>query len=408
MRPTSRLALAAACACALAVPAVLAAAPVPTTIRVEGAAATILPETAVTLDDTPGASLTVRDTLDADTVTVPATSATAQLGAATAAAGLPLGLQIFAGLGSFATQIGPDAQPSGTFTPGVTPTWRLKIGHRVSDVGQDAALLAPGSTVLWSFGPSFEERELDLAVSADRVSAGGRFDVSVVSYDNAGTPVPAAGAEVHYGDQAAIADDAGRVSFSGTGEGVKLVTATRAGEVRSPARTVCSFAANPAVCNLPPAAQPGAPAPAATGTTAPAATASGAQTADSTPAGSRIGYPLAGRRYLKVRAVRGQAGPDRSDVARVEVALAQRVGTQCRFRGPGGRFGVPTACARQRFLRARSAGGNWLLPLGRGLRPGLYRVWSRAVDGAGNRESVGIAGVNTLQFRVGRARSASR
>jgi hypothetical protein len=408
MRPTPRLALAAACACCLAVPAVLAAAPVPTTIRVEGASATILPETAVTLDDTAGATVTVRDTLDTDTITVPATSATAQLGAATAAAGLPLGLQIFSGLGSFATQIGPDAQPSGTFTPGVTPTWRLKVGHKASDLGQDAALLAAGSTVLWSFGPDFDERELDLAVSADRVGAGGRFDVSVVSYDNAGTPVPAAGAEVHYGDQAAIADDAGRVSFSATGEGVKLVTATRAGEVRSPARTVCSFAANPAVCNLPPAPQPGAPAAAAPTTSAPTATVTGTQTADTTPAGSRIGYPLAGRRYLVVRAVRGQSGPDRSDVARVEVAVAQRVGTQCRFRGPGGRFGAPTACARQRYVPARSAGGNWLLPLGRGLRPGLYRVWSRATDGAGNRESVGIAGVNTLQFRVGPARSASR
>jgi hypothetical protein len=103
-----------------------------------------------------------------------------------------------------------------------------------------------------------------------------------------------------------------------------------------------------------------------------------------------------------VVAIRGVAGPDRSDVARVEVALARRVGTQCRFRARSGGLTAPRPCSRQLYLRARTAGGNWTLGLGKGLAPGLWRVWSRAVDGAGNRERVGLSRVNSGQFRVER------
>ncbi|MBJ7456554.1 MAG: hypothetical protein JHC74_10895, partial [Thermoleophilia bacterium] len=43
----------------------------------------------------------------------------------------------------------------------------------------------------------------------------------------------------------------------------------------------------------------------------------------------------------------------------------------------------------------------WSLALGRtGLAPGLWRVWSRATDGAGNVEGIGLPRVNTGQFRV--------
>jgi hypothetical protein len=87
-------------------------------------------------------------------------------------------------------------------------------------------------------------------------------------------------------------------------------------------------------------------------------------------------------------------------VARVEVAVARRVGTQCRFRAGSGGLTRPRPCSQRLFLRARSAGGNWVLGLGRGLAPGLWRVWSRATDGAGNTERLGLARVNTGQFRV--------
>ncbi len=68
-----------------------------------------------------------------------------------------------------------------------------------------------------------------------------------------------------------------------------------------------------------------------------------------------------------------------------------------------GQPAAPRACRARLYLGARSAGGNWSLPLRRGLAPGIWRVWSRATDGAGNLESVGLPRVNTGQFRVKRA-----
>ncbi len=103
---------------------------------------------------------------------------------------------------------------------------------------------------------------------------------------------------------------------------------------------------------------------------------------------------------VSARAIRGTAGPDRSDVAHVEVALARRVGTLCRFRSRSGGLSKPRSCTRRAYLPARAAGGSWALGLGRGLAPGIWRVWSRATDGAGNVEDVGLARVNTGQFRV--------
>ena len=129
------------------------------------------------------------------------------------------------------------------------------------------------------------------------------------------------------------------------------------------------------------------------------AAAAGQLQADLVAPGSRITFPRPGTRR-RVRALAGVAGPDRSDLRGVEVALAQRVGTLCRFRRADGRLEAPGPCRTPRFLPARASGGAWLMGLRRDLAPGLWRVWSRATDGAGNRESVGIAGVNTLQFRV--------
>jgi hypothetical protein len=150
---------------------------------------------------------------------------------------------------------------------------------------------------------------------------------------------------------------------------------------------VCSYAGDPSVCNLP--AAPGG---------------SAAATGDTVPPGSRVTFPRLGRRAAAVRGVSGVAGPDRSDVAKVEVSLARRVGTQCRFRTKTGSLTAPRACTARLYLKARSSGGNWTLPLRRPLAPGAWRIWVRATDGAGNVEKVGIARVNSGTFTVGRPR----
>lgn len=368
------------------------------TIRVEGAGSTLLPETAVTLDPAP---VVLRDAADTDTLSVPGLSASAQLGRATQAAGLPLGFQLFdfgGGPTSFVTRIGADEMPAS-----FSPAWRVTVDHVAPSVGADQVTLADGDRAVWAFVPDFAARELDLSVSGDVVERGRPFDVTVQSYATDGSAVPATGASVVYGGVTRTASAGGRVTFTATGTGPQAVTATRPGEVRSPARAVCTTAGDPSVCSLSvPAAAPTSPlittpppVPDATGT------ATGGP-ADTVPPGSRIVDPRPGVAGGRVRSLAGTAGPDRSDVSRVEVAVARRVGTQCRPLGRRGRLGRLGPCTRRVWLRARVSGEAWQLPLRRPLAPGVWRAWSRATDGAGNVERVPLNGVNAMTFRVTR------
>jgi hypothetical protein len=377
VRTSLRATLAAACAAGLA--AAPAATALDTTIRVEGASANLIPESAIPIEGSGTATVFDRNFAPVD---VSRASAFWQLYRATSSTGLGLGFEHFPAFSAVLVQrVGPDENAGSV-------GWQYRVGHVAPPVGADQRALAQGDSVLWYYGASDGARELDVAPSSDRVAAGGTFGVAVTSYAADGAAQPGAGATVTYGGAAATADAAGRATFVAQAAGTRAVSATRAGDIRSAARQVCSYAGDPSVCNLPPAAAAGGSA-AATGE-------------DAVAPGSRITHPRIGSRPRVVKAIRGVAGPDRSDVARVEVALARRVGTQCRFRARSGGLTAPRPCSRQLWLRARSAGGNWTLGLGRGLAPGLWRVWSRAVDGAGNREGVGLARVNGGQFRVER------
>jgi hypothetical protein len=385
MTAFARRALTVACAAGLALPAAaLAAAP---TVRVEGADATLLAETARAGGPAP---VTVRDAFDADTITVAGTSATAQLAAAATAAGLPLGFSVFdfGGPSSFITRIGGEAMPASG-----TPAWRLTVNHTAPQVGADAVTLADGDRAVWALVSDFEARELDVSVSSDLVTVGAAFEATVTSHATDGTSRPAAGATVTYGGVTRTAGPTGRVAFTTAAPGAQSVLATAPGQVRGPARAVCAVAGDPAVCGLPAAG--GAPSGTPAGTADPA---------DRTAPGSRITSPRLGARLRAVRGIAGVAGPDRSDIARVEVALARRVGTLCRFAGPRGRLGAPVPCTARVWLPARSAGGNWAFAPRRPLGAGTWRVWSRATDGAGNVESVGIARASTGQFTIGARR----
>ena len=372
-----------AIAAALALPALAAGAPISTVIRVEGSAANILSERSVIVDDAMGATVVVNDTTDADTITVPAASATAQLAKATKDAGIPFGFQIFnfGGPSSFTTRVGPDSSP-----PSLDPAFRLKVNNVTASVGADSVTLKAGDVVTWAFLPFAQSsaRELDLAVPGDKFPQGQTFTVTVRSFDDAGAVIPAAGAMIRYGDQTATTDTSGKVTLLATGVGVKQVSATRPGEVRSQARAICSFTDDPTVCDLPAIPAPVAP----------------PGTFDTVAPGSVIASPVSGQRYRALRTLRGSAGPDRSDISAVEVAVARRVGTLCRFMGPKGGFAAARSCVNRRFIPARSSGGRWLLQLPVALPAGKYRAWSRAVDGAGNRESVGISTVNAISFTI--------
>jgi hypothetical protein len=376
VRTTHRVLLAAACAAGLAAPPLATA--LDTTIRVEGAAANLVPESAIPIEG--AGTATVFDANFAS-VDVSRGSAFWQLYRATASTGLGLGFEYFPAFSSILVQrIGPDANAGAV-------GWQFRVDHVAPPVGADQTPLAQGDSVLWYYGAPDGARELDVAPSSDRVAAGSSFGVAVTSHAADGSSAPGAGATVTYGGASAVADAAGRVSFVAQAAGSRTVAATRAGDIRSAARAVCSYADDPAACNLP---------------SAPASAAAAGAGGDTVAPGSRITSPRIGSRSRLVRVIRGVAGPDRSDVARVEVALARRVGTQCRFRARSGGLTEPRPCSRQLYVAARSSGGEWALGLGKGLRPGIWRVWSRAVDGAGNRERVALARVNGGQFRVAR------
>lgn len=375
MRIAVRASLAAACVAGLvAAPAAL---PIDTVIRIEGSTANLVPESAIPIEGAGTARV-----FDSQFASVDVSHASAfwQLYRATSATGLGLGFTYFPAFSAVLVEkIGAD-QNAGS------AGWQYRVGHVAPAVGASSFALKQGDSVLWYYGGADGARELDVTPSSDRVSTGASFTVTVTSYGADGAAEPGAGGAVRYGTTAATADAAGRATFVAQGAGTQTVSATRAGDIRSAARSVCSFGADPTVCNL-----PASPGPAG------AAAASG----DDVAPGSRIVFPRIGTTHLSVRAIRGVAGPDRSDVAGVEVALARRVGTLCRFRARSGGLTTPRACAARLYVRARTAGSNWTLPVGRGLAPGTWRVWSRATDGAGNLEGIGLARVNTGVFRVG-------
>ena len=111
MRPILRSALAAACLAGLTAPAALWAAPLDTTIRVEGSTSTIIPESAVVIDSEGTETLFS----GAQSVTTPRSSAFWQLARATQTAALPFGFQVF-DLGSEGPQehqVANNVQPAG-------------------------------------------------------------------------------------------------------------------------------------------------------------------------------------------------------------------------------------------------------------------------------------------------------
>ncbi|HTI34040.1 MAG TPA: DUF4430 domain-containing protein, partial [Miltoncostaea sp.] len=298
MRISLRASLAAACAAGLvAAPAAL---PLDTVIRVEGSSANLIPESAIPIEG--DGTATVFDS-QFQSVDVSRASAFWQLYRATSSTGLGLSFTYFPAFqSSLVEKIGADANAG-------TAGWQFRVDHVSPPVGADATTLKQGDQVLWYYGAADGARELDVTPSADRVPAGTSFTVKVASYGADGAAAPGTGAVVKYGGATATAGADGQVSFIAQGAGTQAVSATRAGDIRSAARGVCAFGADPAVCNLP--AQP-APAGVATAT------------GDTVAPGSRVTFPRLGGRAAAVRGISGVAGPDRSDVATVEVALARR------------------------------------------------------------------------------------
>jgi DNA-binding beta-propeller fold protein YncE len=115
---------------------------------------------------------------------------------------------------------------------------------------------------------------------------------------------------------------------------------------------------------------------------------------------SRIVSPAA-RGYSRARPptlIAGSARGDTLGLARVEVAVARRVGAgRCRWYRPGGSFGRATACDRPSWLRARGT-RSWSRRVQIRAR-GSYLIVSRAVQRGGVVEAP-LARANTRTIRL--------
>ena len=122
-------------------------------------------------------------------------------------------------------------------SPPPTAFWALKVNQTLAAVGFGAAPVTSSSHVLvyyTTFDPETfaTQPTLGLNASAGHVTAGSRVTFAVQSYDDAGTPTPAAGAWVWVNGVASQADATGHVTVR-LATGLYQVRSTMPGAIRS-------------------------------------------------------------------------------------------------------------------------------------------------------------------------------
>jgi hypothetical protein len=275
--------------------------------------------------------------------------------------------------------------------PSANDYWRLVVNGKDSPTGFGGTALRNGDRVD-VIATDFTQPEaplVTLAPSATAVADGSAFTVQVTSLDTSGfgTTGPGANAVVSYGTQQATAGADGTVSFVATGTGYTSLSATLAGATSSQVTSICAYGADPTVCSLPAPAVPATPAAAVAtaAATTPVAAASTAG-ADRIAPSSRFTLAFSLGKVKTVKRLVGVTAPDRSDIASVSYALAQRVGTLCRFRKANGSLAAAGSCAKAIWLPATGR-AFWHVTFTKPLAAGRWRAFSRATDGAGNVEA---------------------
>ena len=385
---------------ALAGPA-LAAGPADVTVRVEGAASTLVPRTAVRTDTTP----VNKDGQPGHTCT-----GTGAAGALEKATGGDWNGPWFDGLGYAVNTIKGEthAYPAPEY-------FSLWINHRSASEGVcgTTAELQQGDDVLFFVDRCVADPVtflctnspvLPLGLSTPRsVTPGAPFNVSVVEYAADGTPSPVAGATVSGGDAPATTNAVGNATVTVSAAGPFSLRATKANRAPSASEPACATSGADGRCG---ATIPGAAAPVAAGQ-APCAT-NGRDgrcgSADrEAPAVAITGIREQHRfaRGKGPRRITASITPDPSGLQVVKLRLTRRVGPRCTY----------YSARSERFRRAPcgvnrspwSAIGDrqevdYLLP--RKLPRGRYVLDVNAVDKAFNRDDARRRGGNRVVFHV--------
>jgi uncharacterized protein DUF4430 len=335
-----------------------AASPATVTVRVEGAASTLVDTARVTTTAAP-VSKAGHD--------CSGTSAGGALDRATAG---NWDASYFDGVGHFVTTIMGE-KPAGT------AYWSLWINHKLSQLGACAAELQEGDDVLFvpttcdDFQPPdiCRDQVRPLALTAPAtVVTNTSAQVTVVRYDENGATAPVEGASVG----GAVTDAAGHATLSFPAGGKVVLKASKPGFARSESEVV-DVVSSQVPGNIP--------------------------FVDRTP-------PTASLTGLKdhvvlsrgPRELRGSFGADPSGIRTVKLRLTKRLGTRCWYFSGGKERFVGTRCGRGAYFSIGDrAGWSYLLParLGRG----RYVLDAIAIDGAGNRTPL-ARGTTRVVFTV--------
>lgn len=363
----------------------LAAGPATVTVRVEGAAQTLVPPTTVTTTATP----VVKNGNSEDTC--PGSSAAGALNLATS--GNWNGTW-FTGLGYSVETIEGESH---LFEAGVPANyfWSFWFNNKASTVGVCQAELNSGDSILF-FPECFSESGAcpptpnPLAIVAPAsVAAGSPFTVEVTSYANAtGSASPAVGATVSGEGTSATTDSTGHATLSFSKPGFLTLRASATNSVRTETN-VCVYSPKEGGCNLPP--QTGSP------------TSSGPTSGAGSGGSSFFGNPYKGpyaivakatnlvekHVYSRGDAPRVLAGTVQAHTAVASVSLKLRRAYKGRcyaYDGTRDEFG-PAHCGTGSYFKVSTEPSfSYLLPAP--LAPGRYVLDIEASDAAGNRTSL--------------------
>jgi hypothetical protein len=337
-----------------------AAAPPAAFVRVEGAGATLLPQTLV--DTTTATAVKAK--------ACPGTSAAGALDDATAGNWT----------GSYSTKF--DDYLVGTIlgeSPSGNNFWTLWVNGRSSSTGACSTPLHPSDHVLWfdcQADANFNCTNNPLSVSAPAVvQRNHAFNATVTQLDGAGHSAPITGAAVSGNGVAAVSGTRGSTRLVAHQRGVITLQATKSGATPSDPVFVCVYATSKSECG----------------------------SAGSGPA-VRVNGITEHEKFAHRKAPRvlqGTAGPDPSGLTDVSLSLLRRAPhNHCfAYDGDHGRW-RSTSCHNPKaplFSVGASADWSYLLPAV--LPVGTYRLEVVAGDGAGHQTKL-QTGTSKLDFTV--------
>ena len=377
---------------ALAGPA-LAAGPADVAVRVEGAAVTLVPRTAVRTDATP---------VNKDGQPGHTCSGTGAAGALEKATGGDWGGPWFDGLGYAVQRIKGESHvfPEPEY-------FALWINNRATNEGLCGTTteLQQGDDVLFFVDRCISDPVtflctnapvLPLGLTAPRsVTPGTPFTVTVVEYAPSGTPSPVEGATVTGGDAPVTTNAAGSAAVTVSAAGPFSLRATKSNRAPSASEPGCASSGDDGQC----------------GTAIAAAIACATNgrdgrcgSSDRDPPAATITGIREGQRFARARAPRrltATIGADPSGLQVVKLRLTRRIGPRCTYySGRSERF-RPVRCGVSRspwFAVGDRQEVDYLLP--ERLARGRYVLDVNVVDKAHNRDDTRRRGGNRVVFHV--------